>query len=250
EEQPTRRLLHRNTGTVLEQTCQYGLLSIGQLTGHIGKVCELGVQPSHRWNLAGQLLKQFAVAEGRKGGSAAQDQHRRNSLGRGSGKRRILPYCQRCRLKLATGGFEIVPATYQRVFRLSRYGPSAALRIMRVMFAHSAFSMRYTCRLLATGLFLILMGCEATQPPALERVKGEGVLRVITRNSPSTYFQDRNGGSGFEYELLERFADDLGVELQIETAENLDDLYTRLHEPGGPVLAVSGLITGKSRLSQ
>ncbi len=122
---------------------------------------------------------------------------------------------------------------------------------MRVMFAQSAYNIRFTCRLLATGFFLMLMGCEAKQPPpTLERVKGEGVLRVITRNTPSTYFQDRTGGSGFEYELLERFADDLGVELQIETADNLDDLYSRINEPNGPVMAVSGLITGKSRLSQ
>ena len=40
----------------------------------------------------------------------------------------------------------------------------------------------------------------------------EGVLRVITRNSPATYFQDRNGETGFEYELAKRFAERLGVE--------------------------------------
>ena len=122
---------------------------------------------------------------------------------------------------------------------------------MRCMFAQSTFRLRCACRLLATSLFLMLMGCsEANQPPTLERVQEEGVLRVITRNSPSTYFQDRNGATGFEYELLKRFADDLGVTLEIEIAENLDDLYSRLNEPDGPVLAVSGLITGKSRATQ
>jgi membrane-bound lytic murein transglycosylase F len=65
--------------------------------------------------------------------------------------------------------------------------------------------------LIATGLFLMLSAC-VDKPNTLERVKEDGVLRVITRNSPATYFQDRNGETGFEYELVKRFADDLGVE--------------------------------------
>ena len=62
---------------------------------------------------------------------------------------------------------------------------------------------------------------------------------MITRNSPSTYFQDRNGEAGFEYELVKRFASTLGVELQIETADNIDDIFSRLNRPGGPALAAA-----------
>ena len=69
-----------------------------------------------------------------------------------------------------------------------------------------------------------MLGSCAEKPSELERIKEEGVLRVITRNSPSTYFQDRNGEAGFEYELVKRFASTLGVELQIETADNIDDI--------------------------
>lgn len=85
------------------------------------------------------------------------------------------------------------------------------------------------------------------KPSTLERVKEDGVLRVITRNSPATYFQDRNGETGFEYELVKRFADDLGVELKIETADNLDDLFTQLGKPNGPVLAAAGLVESEKR---
>ena len=84
EEQTTGGFLHRDTRTVLEQTVQHGLLVAGQLAGHIGEVGKLGIQAGNGRDLAGQLLEQFAVTEGGKGGSAAQDQHRRNSLGRGS----------------------------------------------------------------------------------------------------------------------------------------------------------------------
>ena len=88
------------------------------------------------------------------------------------------------------------------------------------------------------------------KPSTLERIKEDGVLRVITRNSPATYFQDRNGETGFEYELVKRFADDLGVKLEIETADNLDDLFGQLGKSNGPVLAAAGLVSSEQRLQQ
>ena len=103
------------------------------------------------------------------------------------------------------------------------------------MFSPTALRPRYAKWLIATGLFLMLSGC-VDKPNTLERVKEDGVLRVVTRNSPATYFQDRNGETGFEYELVKRFADDLGVELKIETADNLDDLFNQVGKPNGPVL--------------
>lgn len=95
-----------------------------------------------------------------------------------------------------------------------------------------------------------MLGACVEKPSTLERVKEDGVLRVVTRNSPATYFQDRNGETGFEYELVKRFADDLGVKLEIETADNLDDLFAQLGKPAGPVLAAAGLVSGAQRQTQ
>ncbi|MDG9882142.1 MULTISPECIES: membrane-bound lytic murein transglycosylase MltF [Pseudomonas] len=117
------------------------------------------------------------------------------------------------------------------------------------MSAHSVLRQRCAQWLVALGLFLMLGAC-VEKPSTLERIKEDGVLRVITRNSPATYFQDRNGETGFEYELVKRFADDLGVELQIETADNLDDIFTRLGQPNGPVLAAAGLVSSEQRKTQ
>ncbi len=114
------------------------------------------------------------------------------------------------------------------------------------MFAQTLFRKRCTSWLLATGIFLMLSSC-AEPPSELERIQEEGVLRVITRNSPSTYFQDRNGKTGFEYELVKRFAGHLGVELQIETADSIEDIFSRLNRPGGPALAAAGLVASESR---
>ena len=117
------------------------------------------------------------------------------------------------------------------------------------MFSPMVLRPRVAKWLLATGLFLVLSGC-VDKPNTLERVKEDGVLRVVTRNSPATYFQDRNGETGFEYELVKRFADDLGVELKIETADNLDDLFEQVGKPNGPVLAAAGLVSSEKRKAQ
>ncbi|MDU9389651.1 membrane-bound lytic murein transglycosylase MltF [Pseudomonas sp. zfem002] len=117
------------------------------------------------------------------------------------------------------------------------------------MSAHTALRQRCAQWLIAIGLFLMLGAC-VEKPSTLERIKEDGVLRVITRNSPATYFQDRNGETGFEYELVKRFAEDLGVELQIETADNLDDLFSQLGQPNGPVLAAAGLVNSEQRKHQ
>lgn len=42
--------------------------------------------------------------------------------------------------------------------------------------------------------------------------------------------------------------DDLGVELKIETADNLDELFNQLGQPDGPVLAAAGLVSSEKRL--
>ena len=123
------------------------------------------------------------------------------------------------------------------------------MRILHLMFAHTALRQRCAKWLFATGLFLMLGAC-VEKPSTLERVKEDGVLRVVTRNSPATYFQDRNGETGFEYELAQHFAEDLGVKLQIETVDNLDDLFTGLGKPSGPVLAAAGLVSSEQRATQ
>ncbi|TWC37068.1 membrane-bound lytic murein transglycosylase F [Pseudomonas sp. SJZ079] len=105
------------------------------------------------------------------------------------------------------------------------------------------------CWLSAIGILLLFGGC-AEEPSTLERIQAEGVLRVITRNSPATYFQDRNGETGFEYELVKRFANDLGLELKIETADNLDELFASLNKADGPALAAAGLVDSVGRRAQ
>lgn len=77
-------------------------------------------------------------------------------------------------------------------------------------------------------------------------VLDSGVLKVITRNSPTTYFQDRDQTSGFEYELARLFAQYLGVKLEVQVADTLDELITEV-EAGNVALAAAGLTINDER---
>ena len=104
-------------------------------------------------------------------------------------------------------------------------------------------------RLLIAAVLLLLGACSNAekQTTTLERIREEGVLRVISLNGPGIYYEDRNGHAGLEYELAQQFAASLGVRLQMDKADSLDELYRRLAEPGGPHLAAAGLFSSVQR---
>ena len=68
--------------------------------------------------------------------------------------------------------------------------------------------------LLLAAWCLALIGCEAGD--ALQRARDEGRLLILTRNSPTTYYVDRGEAAGFEWELGNLFAEELGVRLQVD----------------------------------
>lgn len=105
--------------------------------------------------------------------------------------------------------------------------------------------------LLAVGLAVLLPGRNWVfdRRSQLEQVKERGELRVGTINSALSYYIGPNGPSGLEYELTKRFADYLGVELRIESAFSLTDLFPAVNEKRLD-MAAAGLLFNQERLSQ
>lgn len=87
------------------------------------------------------------------------------------------------------------------------------------------------CLLLLTG---------SVRPTQLEMAKITGSLYVVTRNSPSTFFEDRTGKTGYEYELAKAFAKSINVDLQVIVADNLQDIFRTL-ETNQAAFAAAGL---------
>ena len=64
------------------------------------------------------------------------------------------------------------------------------------------------------GLVAVLNACTP-QRTVLQQVISLGELHVLTRNAGTTYYEGPQGPAGLEYELVQRFADHLGVKLKI-----------------------------------
>lgn len=79
--------------------------------------------------------------------------------------------------------------------------------------------------LAALPLFLVL---DRSPAPDVARIQESGTLRVLTIEGPTTYYRTADGPSGFEYDLLTAFADELGVSLKIETTDSLASIFPRL----------------------
>ncbi|MCA0901139.1 membrane-bound lytic murein transglycosylase MltF [Microbulbifer agarilyticus] len=114
--------------------------------------------------------------------------------------------------------------------------------------------LRYSRRL-AKGVALaccasLLVASKA--PSLLERVKASGNLVVLSQNGPTTYYEDANGQyTGFEYGMLEEFARELGVELEIRDVHDLSHLFGELEDPeSGAHMAASGLTVTSERREQ
>jgi len=86
---------------------------------------------------------------------------------------------------------------------------------------------------LISGLLLCLMPFYVTSssiPNLLERIIQGGVLAITSSNGPVTYYEGPFGFTGFEYELANAFADELGVELAIIEEPNLQDQLSLVTE--------------------
>lgn len=64
----------------------------------------------------------------------------------------------------------------------------------------------------------------------LDAIKKDGKLKVLTTYSGTSYFLYRGEPMGFEYELLQRFAHYLEVELEIFISGDIDSLFYELNQ--------------------
>jgi len=77
----------------------------------------------------------------------------------------------------------------------------------------------------------------------LHKVLKSGKLTVITRNTAHCYYLYRDEPMGFEYELAQKFADELGVELKIQIAENWEAMIPLLKDGTAAIIAAGMPIT-------
>ncbi len=105
-----------------------------------------------------------------------------------------------------------------------------------------------TIRCLVSILLLTTLSA-CNQSDRLEQVLADGEIAVVSRNSPTTYYLAKEGAAGFEHDLAQLLAEDLGVNLRMETAYSLDGIFRRLQREEVD-LAAAGLSLTDDRSQQ
>jgi membrane-bound lytic murein transglycosylase F len=88
---------------------------------------------------------------------------------------------------------------------------------------------------------LVLLSSYAPIPSLIVQIKTLGELRVATRTGPLAFYRGPSGDpSGPEYELAQRFADEIGVKLKITPMRSYAEIYAALTS-GQAHIAAAGL---------
>lgn len=105
-----------------------------------------------------------------------------------------------------------------------------------------------TCHILVLALPLALLclltGCFDQNQQ--QSIREQGTLRIASRNGPTSYYEDRTGPTGFEYELARLFADYLDVKLEITALHSFEEIFQAL-EHNEVHLAAAGLTMTEER---
>ncbi|WP_237324179.1 membrane-bound lytic murein transglycosylase MltF [Vibrio penaeicida] len=96
---------------------------------------------------------------------------------------------------------------------------------------------------------VVLSGCQIESNPKseLEKIKERGTLRVGTLNNQLSYYIGPDGPTGLDFELAKRFADELGVNLEMKPAYRLSELFPAL-DRGEIDMIAAGLSQTPDRL--
>jgi membrane-bound lytic murein transglycosylase F len=90
--------------------------------------------------------------------------------------------------------------------------------------------------------FWVLASCSIPTP-LIQRIKEGGELRVVTRNSGTTLYEGPNGLTGFEYDLVQLFAQEIGVKPHFILPDSFEKVLPTLIRGDAHVAAAGLTIT-------
>lgn len=109
-----------------------------------------------------------------------------------------------------------------------------------LIYRHFSTQSSFYYALIAVVLLVMVPTISLTPPGEhLNQIHHRDFMTVHTRTSPTTYYEGRRGPTGFEYELLRRFADYLGVSLNLDASHHVDSVLPAVREQGD--LGAAGL---------
>lgn len=102
--------------------------------------------------------------------------------------------------------------------------------------------------LLAMAVPLLWAGCSPSAGEVtdnLAEIRESGQMIVLTRNAPTTYYEDRDGEIvGFEHDMVKAFAEHLGVQVEFRVKASVSDTLESLRRGEGHFAAAGLTRTG------
>ncbi|MCB0401581.1 MAG: transporter substrate-binding domain-containing protein [Flavobacteriales bacterium] len=112
---------------------------------------------------------------------------------------------------------------------------------------------KYSKYLFLLFLALSLYCCNSTDIPSkhentviykdLDSIVSDGKLRALVNYGHTSYFIYKGNPMGFEYELLKKYAQHLGVELEVIPISNMDSIFVFLNQGDADIVAANLTIT-------
>lgn len=91
---------------------------------------------------------------------------------------------------------------------------------------------------LALPMLATVAGCSrAPEPGALQEIRMRGELRVVTINSPTTYYLGTHGAEGLEFGLAQAYSKKLGIPLVITPVSDLAEMRAWLADGRADIAA-------------
>jgi membrane-bound lytic murein transglycosylase F len=84
---------------------------------------------------------------------------------------------------------------------------------------------------------------NATVDFDFDKIKKRGSLIAVVDNSSTSYFIYKGNRMGYEFDLLERFADDLGVDLEIKITNDIQGAFAMLDNGNADIMAYHLTVT-------
>jgi membrane-bound lytic murein transglycosylase F len=101
--------------------------------------------------------------------------------------------------------------------------------------------------ILMSACVFFLLGCDQQNSNSiLKEIKQRDVIKVGILSNPTSYYVDTNGPTGFEHDLVVRFAEYLDVEIEFIPSYHVAELLPKL-ERGQVDILVGGLAKTESR---
>lgn len=104
---------------------------------------------------------------------------------------------------------------------------------------------RLLLRVAAWVLIALSLSTQGWRADAFEQVRKTGVLRAAMVNDPTSYYLGPAGYTGFDYDLVNDFAEYLGASLQIVLVDTPDDALEEVRSGNAQLAAIAMPVTAE-----